>query len=78
MKKPKAEDEYYLAKTIESSNAIVRVYAPILTDEENERRMKRLYDATEELLKEQIRNKNNLMLPSITRQSSYPPPTLNF
>lgn len=57
MKKSKAEDEYYLAKTIESHNAVVRVYSPILTDEENDRRMKKIHDSAAELLKEQIRNK---------------------
>ena len=57
MKKAKTEDEYYFDRTIKYDNVTVNVYRPIISKEENERRMKRLYDATEELLKEQIRNK---------------------
>jgi hypothetical protein len=41
----------YITKTYESSNAVVRVYRPILTEDERERRMKRIQEATANLLK---------------------------
>lgn len=40
-------------------NAIVRVHFPDLTEEEQKKRMKRLYKATEELLKEVQHVKKN-------------------
>lgn len=39
-------------KTFTYPNAIVRVHFPDLSDEENEKRMKRIRKAAEELLKE--------------------------
>ena len=47
----KSKDEYMEPIMIESPGAIIRVYRPILTDEERARRMKRLHDAAAELLK---------------------------
>lgn len=47
----KSNDTYMEPITIESPGAIIRVYRPILTEEERARRMKRLHDAAAELLK---------------------------
>lgn len=47
----KSKDEYMEPVVIESPGAIIRVYRPILTEEERARRMKRLHDAAAELLK---------------------------
>lgn len=44
-------------KTFTYPNAIVRVHLPDLTDEEHNRRMKKIYKAAEELLKEKIGGK---------------------
>ena len=46
-------------KTFTHPNAIVRVHFPDLTDEEQKRRMKRIYKAAEELLKEKIKNETH-------------------
>jgi len=43
-------DTYREPITFEFSNAIVRVYRPILDDAERERRMKMIRDAAEKLL----------------------------
>ena len=40
-------------QTFTYPNMIVRVHFPDLTEEENKRRMKRLHQAAEEILKEQ-------------------------
>ena len=40
-------------QTFTYPNMVVRVHYPDLTEEENKRRMKRLYKAAEEILKEQ-------------------------
>ena len=40
--------------TFNYPNMVVRVHLPDLTDEEQKVRMKRIYKATEELLKEKI------------------------
>lgn len=47
----KSKDEYMEPIVIEMPGAIIRVYRPILTEEERARRMKRLHDAAAELLK---------------------------
>ncbi len=47
----KAQDEYMEPKVYEYPNAIVRVYRPILTDDERARRMKAIRNAAEALLK---------------------------
>lgn len=44
-------------KTFTYPNAIVRVHFPDLTDEENEKRMKKIRKATVELLKETRKKK---------------------
>lgn len=38
-------DKYYNAQTFKYDNAIVKVYRPILTEEEREHRMQRIADA---------------------------------
>lgn len=51
----KCQDTYKEVKTYERNNVILKVYIPELTEEERERRMKKLYKAAEELLREEIR-----------------------
>lgn len=46
----KGQDTYKEVKVIEFPNMIARVYIPDLTEEERERRMKRIKDATVRLL----------------------------
>lgn len=43
--------EYILKKTIESPGCVIRVYSPVLTEEERKRRMQAIYNAAEKLLK---------------------------
>ena len=45
-------DQYMEPITITYPNAVVRVYRPILDEEERARRMKRIHDAAAALLKE--------------------------
>lgn len=52
MKKDK--DEYELIKVYEDEKAIVKVYRPILTEEERERRMQIIRLAAEDLLREKM------------------------
>lgn len=47
----KRQDTYMEPVTYETPTAIVRVYRPILTDEERARRMKQVHDAAAALLK---------------------------
>lgn len=47
-------------KTFVYPNMIVRVHFPDISNEENERRMKRIHDAAAALLKEGIRYHGNL------------------
>lgn len=51
------QTEYIHTKTIEFPGMIARIYSPVLTDEERNRRMKRIHDAAAELLKSQERTK---------------------
>lgn len=51
----KSQDTYFLEKTIEEDNFIIRIYRPVLTEEERAKRMKRIHDAAEALLKSAIR-----------------------
>lgn len=44
-------DTFKQAKTLTYPNAVVRVFAPELTAEERTKRMKRIYEAAEALLK---------------------------
>ena len=48
----KKQDTYGEPTVFEYPNAIVRVYRPILSDEEQARRMKQIHKAAEELLKD--------------------------
>ena len=50
MKTARKEDEYYFDRTIVFDNAIVSVYRPIISDEENERRMQKIADAAAQLI----------------------------
>lgn len=52
----KSTDVYMEPVIIERPNCIIRVYRPILTDEERERRMKRIHDAAAALLMAVMRN----------------------
>lgn len=54
-----AKDEYRYAGTFKYDNMTVNVYSPIISDEENKRRKQRIYDATAELLKEQMLHSKN-------------------
>lgn len=47
----KSKDEYMEPIVMQDAGAIIRVYRPILTEEERARRMKRLHDAAADLLK---------------------------
>lgn len=55
------KDEYYFAGTFKYDNAIVNVYRPIISEEENKRRMKRIHDASAELLKEVLLHSKNTL-----------------
>jgi hypothetical protein len=46
----KQKDTYGEPKTIEFPNAVVKVYSPILTEEERKRRMERIAKSAERLL----------------------------
>ena len=46
----KVKDTYGEPKTIEFPNAVVKVYSPILTEEERKRRMERIAKSAERLL----------------------------
>lgn len=47
----KVQDTYQEPITFEFPNAVVRVFRPVLSDEERARRMKKLYNSAAELLK---------------------------
>ena len=47
----KVKDTYQEPKTIELPGAVVKVYSPILTEEERKRRMERIAKSAEALLK---------------------------
>lgn len=57
MKNTKEQDEYYFFKEFIDDNWHIRVYKPILTEEENERRMAAIKKAAADVLKEQYRAK---------------------
>lgn len=48
----KQQDTYGEPTVLEYPGAIIRVYRPVLSDEEQARRMKQVYKAAEELLKD--------------------------
>jgi hypothetical protein len=47
--------EYIHTKTIKSNSATIRVFSPVLTDDERAKRMKAIHNAAAALLKETIR-----------------------
>lgn len=49
---PTVPEGYTLVKTIESNGAVMKVYRPILTEDEKLRRMREIYQAAKGLLKE--------------------------
>lgn len=49
--------EYIHTKTIEKGNAVIRVYSPVLNDEERSRRMKAIHNAAAAVIKAQIEPK---------------------
>lgn len=53
------DDTYGEPTIIQSQKAIVRVYHPILTEQEHKKRRQAIYKATAELLKEYERVKAN-------------------
>lgn len=53
----KRQDEYILEREIIDEKFHVRIFRPVLTEEERARRMKRLHKAAEELLKDAMRTK---------------------
>lgn len=44
-------ENYILTKTIKTENANIRVFSPIIDDDERKKRMKAVYKAAMELLK---------------------------
>lgn len=54
----RAQDVYTEPIIINTKGAIIRVYKPILTPEEEARRMKLIHDAAAELLKWKAANNN--------------------
>lgn len=48
----KSQDNYYLDRTIEFPNATFKIYRPVLTEDERNKRMKRIHDAAASLLKD--------------------------
>lgn len=48
----KGQTEYKHVRTIEFPNMVVRVFSPVLTEEEQNRRMKAIQKASAELLKD--------------------------
>lgn len=57
-------------KTFIFPNAIVRVHSPNLSNEESNKRMKRIYNASMNLLKEEIRRKRETNKQELLLQSS--------
>lgn len=58
----KRADQYEEPMVMEFENAIVRVYRPILTDDEQARRMKRIEQAAMALLRETMETKQQQSL----------------
>ena len=54
--------EYLHTKTIKSESAIVRVFSPILTEEERTKRMKAIHKAAAALIKETMKRGTNNVL----------------
>lgn len=51
------QDEYQEPIMIDTTGAIVRVYRPVLDEDERVRRMKRIHDAAAELLRDTHKRK---------------------
>ena len=51
----KTQDTYIHERTIEHSNCIIRIFRPVLTEDERARRMKAIHKAAEGLLKETMK-----------------------
>ncbi len=47
--------EYIHTKTIQAPNAIIKVFSPVLSDDERERRTKAIHKAAAALIKETIK-----------------------
>jgi ribosome recycling factor len=50
-------DQYYEPETVYMPGAIIRVYKPILTEEERAKRMKAIHDAAANLLRSEYERK---------------------
>ena len=50
-----SKDTYVLTNTYQDEKAIIRVYRPVLTEEERARRMQRLHDAAADFVRDCIR-----------------------
>lgn len=53
----KGQDVYQEPMVLDIPGAIVRVYRPVLDDDERARRMKRIHDAAAELLADKYKRK---------------------
>lgn len=53
----KGQDVFQEPIYIEYPNSVIRVYRPVLDDEERARRMKRIHDAAADLLRDLYRKK---------------------
>ena len=51
-----SQPEYVHTKTITFPGMVARIYSPVLTEEELNRRMKNIHKATANLMKEVLRN----------------------
>ena len=49
-------DQYYPPETMYTSGAIIRVYRPILTEEERAKRTKAIHDAAANVMREVFEN----------------------
>lgn len=52
------QGQYTLERTIELPNMVARVFRPVLTEDEKQKRMLRISEASANLLKEVVRNEN--------------------
>ena len=51
------QTKYILKQTIKDEKAVVKVFCPVLSDHERAKRMKRIHDAAELILKDAERKK---------------------
>lgn len=52
-----SQTEYIHKKTMHFPGMVARIYCPVLTEEERQRRYKAIYKATANLLKEEVSKK---------------------